>query len=260
MTGFLRGLAAYAKALPLIGKLGLWRYVGLTAVASLGVFAIVLPLFAGLGYWLVTLLHHGLFAGAAPWVSKLVGVVVFLGLLALGYLSYKHIILVVASPWMSTVARHVESHYRQFHHQRDGGAAFAKTHVGGSPEAAGAPDPGQATFKRSARLNLRLVARELMLSLPLLALSLIPGVNVVTTVLLLVVQSYFAGAGVLDVSLERTHDYASSLAYLRRHRGLATGIGAGFVGLMLTVVGVLVIPVWCAAAGAVAVHGERSRS
>ncbi len=249
MKGFVRGLGAYPKALPLIRKLGLWRYVGLTALVTLGLFVVILPLFAVLGYWLIAPLHQRLFAGVNPILSNLVILGIILGLLALAYLFYKHVILVVAGPWMTIVATRVGEHLRgEGAHKTQ--AAFAKTSTAAAED--------QASFARSLRLNLRLGARELLITVPLLLLGLVPGVNLVSVVLLLMTQSYFAGAGVLDVSLERTHDYRSSLAYLKTHRGLAIGLGSGFVALMLTVVGVLFIPVWCAAAGAVAVYEEHA--
>lgn len=244
--GVLRGLGAYGEALPLIRRLGLVSYVWRTAAVSVAIFIVIVPACVGLAVVVARPLRQYALAALPPLLSDLAVVALILAFLALGYLLYKHIILVVVSPWMSEVAGRVQDHLRREE------AAFAE------PVSPSSID--RSSFARSVRLNLRLAAREILLSLPLLLMGLIPGVNLVSALLLLLVQSYFAGAGVLDTSLERTHDYRSSLAYLKQHRGMAIGVGAGFVALMLTVIGVVLIPVWCAAAGAVAVHRQETRA
>ncbi len=225
MKGFATGLSGYAVVIPLFAKLGLWRYLVLTAAISVGV---ALGLLAGC---------VALFAWLNPdnawgWVRYAIAV----GLTAAGgLLFFKHIVLVLASPWMGTVAARVEDHFRK---------------TRGLPPAHHPPLSGGALLRRSLRLNLKLLVSELLWTIPLALLAFVPVLNLAATVVLLLVQSYFAGAGLLDYGMERALDYRQARAYIRGHRGLALGSGAGFVLLLLTGVGFLVAPAWSAAAAA----------
>ena len=233
------GCTAYARVLPLFGRLGLWRYVALTGLIALALLLAALPLAYFVAdatvQWIMS--AHQLYAsGVHPLLTNLAVFGVMLGLLALFALVYKHVLLVAAGPWMGAVAERVSAHYTELH----GGFAV--------PRQAGAPKGGSAA--RSIRLNARLLGKETLVSLPLLVASVVPFVNVASTALLFVTQSFYVGVGALDYSAERERDYRSSIAFFNEHKALATGVGIGFVLLLLTGVGVLLAPAWSAAAGA----------
>ena len=250
--GFFRGLSAYVAVVPLFSRLGLWRYVGLTAGISLAVLIALVPLALLSAEGLRVLVAR---AAVASWVADVFALAAALALIGVGLLTFKHLVLIAAAPWLGPVAERVLAHVEG---QRDR-ARRADHAYDRAPSTAAAPAPplSRKLLARSLRLNFRLSVRELLLSAPLLVALLIPGVNLIATALLFGVQSYFVGAGALDYALEGRHDYRATLGYLRRHRGVATGIGVGFMAMLLLAVGFLVAPAWSVAAGAYAVAQSR---
>ena len=106
-----------------------------------------------------------------------------------------------------------------------------------------------ASTARSVRINMRNMLRELVLTILLFISGLIPGLNMIALILLLLIQSYFAGFGIMDYYLERHYTYRESLSVVYRHKWAAIGLGAIFTMLFfIPVLGVLVAPYLCTAA------------
>lgn len=106
-----------------------------------------------------------------------------------------------------------------------------------------------ASTARSVRINMRNLLKELLLTTLLFISGLIPGLNLIALILLLLVQSYFAGFGIMDYYLERHFTYRESLQVVYNHKWAAIGVGAIFTMLFLIpVLGVLVAPYLCTAA------------
>ena len=234
LADFARGLRAYVAVVPLFGKLGLWRYVGITVAVSLGIFLLLLPLSllitqSSLSFWETHVTANPLLRNVLWFATEFI-------VLSIELLLFKRMVLVAASPWMGVVAARVEAHLL------------------------GAPVPevplSRKLMARALRLNLRLAWRELLFSLPLFVGMLVPVLGLLATMGLLLVQAFFVGAGALDYTLERRLGYGETLAFLNRRRGLAAGLGAGFVAMLFLLVGFLVAPVWSAAAGAYALHRD----
>ena len=250
LKGLMRGLGAYFQVIPLFSKLGLWRYVLLTAAIALGLLLVLVPVAIILGRLVYGLIATTLLKQLQEWSAlsqSLVIAVIILALLVVFALVYKHLLLVATAPWMSAVAARVTSHVQ----------AGKGVHRLGSDDAD--QEHETATWQRSIRLNLRLLTKELMYTLPLIVVGFIPGVNLLGAVALLAVQSFYVGVGSLDYAVERRYAYRPSIAFYNAHKGLAAGVGAGFVALMATGVGVLLAPAWSAAAGAYAYAMDASR-
>ena len=242
VPGVLIGLGAYVRVLRYIGRLRLLQYVLLTAAIALGLVVL-------LGLGLVLIYRSSGLSGLETDVSLAVQLWTLIKLVAwaaLGVLLFKRLVLVLAAPWLSPLARRVSA-FRQNQLQRP---EARSSRVGLAPKPAVDSAAKTATLGRAVRMNLWLTVVELAWTLPLLALSLVPGVAAVTGPLLLLVSSYFVGAGVLDLCVEERLNYDASRRYLRQHRGLALGIGLGFTALLLTGIGFLLAPAWSVAAGA----------
>ena len=238
--GFFEGVLAYFRVVPLFVRLKLWRFVGLTALIALLTAASIIALSVTYGPSLGEKLVHAITEGAYPLVQMVVSLAVSLIILLAGLLIYKHLVLILAAPWMSIVAERVARATTQ------SDLAHAHTHPIG-------------LIVRSARLNSRLFVRELLLTIPVFICTLVPVLTFPATVILLTIQAYFVGAGVLDYGLERDHNYVSSIQYFKNNRGLLLGIGAGFILLTLSVVGILVAPAWSVSAASYAYSKRVSR-
>jgi CysZ protein len=95
---------------------------------------------------------------------------------------------------------------------------------------------------RGLRIAIRNLVRELILTIPILLIGLIPIIGIFSTVLLFLMQAYFAGFGNMDYTLERHYDYKESVKFVKRNRGMATGNGIIFMlFLIIPVIGVILV-------------------
>ena len=93
---------------------------------------------------------------------------------------------------------------------------------------------------RGMRINVRNLVLEMILTLLLMILSLIPVVNLVTAVLIIYVQCYYAGFGNMDYTLERYLNYDQTKKFVRKHKGTAAGNGFVFhLILMIPIAGMM---------------------
>ena len=98
-----------------------------------------------------------------------------------------------------------------------------------------------ADLVRGIRIALRNIVRELFFTLILLLVGvIIPILSPFTTVAIFLLQSYYAGFGNMDYTLERRLGVSQSVGFVRRHRGLALGNGIVFVLLLMTLVGFII--------------------
>ena len=95
---------------------------------------------------------------------------------------------------------------------------------------------------RGIRINARNLFMELLFTIPILILSFIPIINIFTTILLFMVQAYYAGFGNMDYTLERHFNYGNSLKFVRSHSGIAMGNGMVFMAMLfIPVIGIILV-------------------
>lgn len=219
-----RGLAAYGEAFSLIRSLKLYKFMAIPLSISLSV-ALGVSFLA----WQIRTSATEYFKGFWPWefgaefMQGLGGMLGSLGVLFLGFIMTKYIVLALSAPFMSGVAERIRTHY--------------------APELRPNNDHQfWALLWRGLRLNLGNLIREIALTLLLFILSFIPPFGLITTPLLLLIQAYFVGVGNLDYSLEAFFNYRQSKSFLNQHRGLA--VGNGFIFNLLALipfVGVIIV-------------------
>ncbi len=232
IKGILQGLKTYATSFGLITKLGLWKYFAIPMLISL-ITAVIIGFTAwglsdNIGRWI---------SGIWPWdwgaetFATIASVFGALVIIAIGLILYKHIIMALSAPFMSPVSEKIETHILgEDHAHRD--TSF------------------NAQLWRGIRINVRNLSLELLLTIPILLFSLIPVIGIIGTILLFLVQAYYAGFGNMDYTLERHYNYDKSVQFVRNHKGHAIGNGIVFMlFLLIPIVGViLVLPISVTAA------------
>lgn len=224
---FIRSFLAYLPALNFVFKHGLSRYFLYSGLISLALGAVTL----GSAYWLaddvgglVTSLYP--YERGAGIIAKVSTVASGLTLGVVGLLLYKYILLILISPFMSPLAERVE-----------------EIETGVRPAAQGLGQIGYGMV-RGVRISLRNITKELLYTVVLLLLGLIPLFSIPATVLILAVQAYFMGFANTDYHLEKSHTVPQAIQYGKANRLSLTGNGAAFLLLLFVpVIGLLVAPV-----------------
>lgn len=218
------GIRAYGGTFKLINKLGLWKYFGIPMLISLLTFLIIGFSAYGLGDNVGALISKAwIWETGSETFRKIGNVIGGVLIIALGLIVYKHVVMALSAPFMSPVSEKIEQHLLGTDHvHRD--TTFAQQ------------------LWRGVRINVRNLLMEILFTIPILLLSLIPVVNIFTTVLLFLVQSYYAGFGNMDYTLERHFKYDESLKFVRNNSGVATGNGIVFMAMLLIpVIGIIFV-------------------
>lgn len=219
------GIKEYAGALELISKLKLWKYFIIPMLIS-----VVTAILIGVEAYLLSDNIGSIISKLWIWdwgkeiftsISNFVGAVI---ILIIGLILYKHIIMALSAPFMSPVSEKIEQHfYGDLKH------THRKT-------------TNTEQLIRGIRINIRNLIKELLITIPILLLKFIPIVNIFSTLLLFLVQAYYAGFGNMDYTLERHLNYKKSVDFVGKHKGFAIGNGIVFMlCLLIPIIGIIII-------------------
>ncbi|AUC14638.1 coproporphyrinogen III oxidase [Tenacibaculum sp. SZ-18] len=220
----INAVKAYFDSFEIINKLKLWKYflipVIISAATALIIASITYFLADDLGYYIAKLwpweFGKETFTAIGNFLSGV-------AIVTIGFILYKHIVLALSSPFMGPVSQKIESHFYGNRHMHK------KTSF-------------QESLARGIRISTRNIIRELLLTLVILILGLIPLIGIFSSVLLILVQAYYAGFGNMDYTLERHYSYKDSVTFVKRHRGTAIGNGLIFIlFLLIPVIGVVLV-------------------
>lgn len=219
------GIKAYFGAFSLISKLKLWKFFAIpmliSFVTAIVIFGSAYGLSDNIGGFISRIWIWDWGYETFSTISKFIGGLI---IIVIGLILFKHIIMALSAPFMSPVSEKIEAHFtgNPAHSHRD--TTFTQQ------------------LWRGIRINGRNLLMELLLTIPILLLKFIPIVNIFSTILLFMVQAYYAGFGNMDYTLERHFQYKDSLQFVRKHRGLAIGNGIVFIlFLLIPVVGVILV-------------------
>lgn len=230
------GVSGYLKYLPLISKLGLWRYIFIPML--LGMFLLIAVggsaygLSDNLGDWMTS--WYKWERGSAfvhtfsAWIA---GIIIFVG----GIIISKYLVMILASPFMSPMSEKIEAAHPQ---------AVSLT---------AQPLSAIAGILRGLRLASGNIFKELFFTaILLIAGIIIPFISPFTAVLIFLLQAYYAGGGNMDFTLERYYGVKESKRFVKANRGLAIGNGIVFMAMLMLGFGFLFAP----ALGTLAVTSE----
>ena len=220
----LNGIKAYGNSLKMIRELGLWKYFGVPILISfligilIGVFTWVFS--DHLGYLISKIWIWEWGAETFRSISTIIGA---MAIIAFGLIVYKHIVLALSAPFMGLVSEKIEAHI-----------------IGDDMNLRNSFNWG--LIWRGIRINTRNLMMELLLTIPILLIGFIPIIGLISTPLLFLVQSYYAGFGNMDYTLERHLSYRQSIQFVRNHKGIALGNGMVFMMLLLIpILGIILV-------------------
>lgn len=225
IKNIISGIKAYFGAFSLISKLRLWKYfaipMAISLVTAIIIFGSAYSLSDNIGAFISKIWIWDWGKETFSSISNFIGGLI---VLVIGIILFKHIIMALSAPFMSPVSEKIEAHF-----------------TGNLPHS-----NRKTTFMqqliRGIRINGRNLVMELLLTIPILLLKFIPIINIFSTILLFMVQAYYAGFGNMDYTLERHFKYKESLHFVRKHRGLAIGNGVVFIlFLLIPVIGVILV-------------------
>lgn len=227
IKNILRGIRAYVGTFKLISKLGLWKYFGVPMAISF--FTAILIAFSAwglsdnLGAFISKVWFWEWGAETFKTISEFIGALI---IIALGLILYRHIVMALSAPFMSPVSEKIEKHL------------YGVNNIDHAHR--NTTNAGQ--LWRGIRLNVRNLLMELMITIPIILIGFIPVIGIASSILLFLVQSYYAGFGNMDYTLERHFKYAESIQFVKKNRGLAIGNGIVFMlVLLIPVVGIILV-------------------
>lgn len=231
---FKSALGSYGHSMKLISELKLWKFFFVPILISLLVGIVLIwaawALSDNVGDYIASYWPFGFWENAIDTISTYLGGLL---LLVVGLLVYKHLVMAFAAPFMTPVSEKIEMHL-----------------TGRELDQTDSKEEYIAALMRGLRINLRNLIFELLLSLPLLILGIIPVINIITGFLLFYIQAYYSGFGNMDYTLERHRDFQGTVKFVKKNRGIAVGNGTGYLLLLLVpVFGIcLALPLSTAAA------------
>ncbi len=219
------GIKAYFGAFSLISKLKLWKYFAIpmliSFITAIIIFGSAYGLSDNIGGFIAKIWIWDWGKETFTTIGNILGGLI---VLVIGLILFKHIIMALSAPFMSPVSEKIEAH------------------LTGNPEHSHRDTSFMQQLWRGIRINGRNLLMELMLTIPILLLKFIPIVNIFSTILLFMVQAYYAGFGNMDYTLERHYKYSKSIQFVRKHRGLAIGNGIVFIlCLLIPIIGVILV-------------------
>lgn len=224
IKNILKGIRAYARTFKLINELRLWKYFGVPMAISFFIAVLI-----GFSAWGLSDNLGAFISKVWFWqwgsetfrsISNFVGAFV---IIALGIILYRHIVMALSAPFMSPVSEKIEKHLYGINHSHRNTSNASQ-------------------LWRGVRINVRNLLMELLFTIPIILIGFIPVVGIISTVLLFLVQSYYAGFGNMDYTLERHYKYSESIQFVRKNRGLAIGNGIVFMlMLLIPIVGIILV-------------------
>ena len=153
-------------------------------------------------------------------VSMILGGII---LISTGLILFKHLVMILSAPFMGPISKKIEDDF-----------------IGVTSQVQ-VSSPLTLMF-RSVKISSRNLFRELLFSIPILLLGIIPFIGFFSLIFLFLMQAYFAGFGNMDYTLERHFSYQKSIQFVKENKGIAIGNGLVFIlFLLIPFVGIIFI-------------------
>ena len=224
ISNLIDGLKAYLEAYEVISRLKLWRFFLIPMLISVLIFLNIVLVSISfsdeIGLYISSFWSWDFGKETINTVSMILGGII---LISIGLIVFKHLVMILSAPFMGPISKKIEDDFT---------GVTSQTQVS---------SPLTLMF-RSIKISSRNLFRELLLSIPILILGLIPLIGFLSLFLLFLMQAYFAGFGNMDYTLERHFSYQKSIQFVKANKGIAIGNGLVFMlFLLIPFVGIILI-------------------
>ncbi len=226
---FYNGLKSYAKAHRLIIKYKLWPYLAIPGILSICyiIFLIILGsnYLPGMSEYVNESLIPEFLQGDV--METVLSIFLWIFLLLIGYISYREVVLILFSPVLSFISEKVETVV----YNREALPFNIKNII--------------SDIIRGIKIEAKSIVKMIIYTIIAWLLVLIPVIGaVISPVIILLIQSYYGGLRFVDYTLERKrYSVEESLFFVRSNKANITGVGIGFVLiLMIPVLGWFLAP------------------
>ena len=224
ISNLIDGLKAYLEAYRVISRLKLWRFFMIPMLISVVVFLSVVLVSISfsevIGLYISSFWSWDFGKETINTVSMILGGVI---LISIGLILFKHLVMILSAPFMGPISKKIEDDF-----------------IGVTSQVQ-VSSPLTLMF-RSVKISSRNLFRELLFSIPILLLGIIPFIGFFSLIFLFLMQAYFAGFGNMDYTLERHFSYQKSIQFVKKNKGIAIGNGLVFIlFLLIPFVGIIFI-------------------
>jgi len=224
ISNLIDGLKAYLEAYRVISRLKLWRFFMIPMLISVVVFLSVVLVSISfsevIGLYISSFWSWDFGKETINTVSMILGGII---LISTGLILFKHLVMILSAPFMGPISKKIEDDF-----------------IGVTSQVQ-VSSPLTLMF-RSLKISSRNLFRELLFSIPILLLGLIPFIGFFSLIFLFLMQAYFAGFGNMDYTLERHFSYQKSIQFVKKNKGIAIGNGLVFIlFLLIPFVGIIFI-------------------
>lgn len=224
ISNLIDGLKAYLEAYRVISRLKLWRFFMIPMLISVVVFLSVVLVSISfsevIGLYISSFWSWDFGKETINTVSMILGGII---LISTGLILFKHLVMILSAPFMGPISKKIEDDF-----------------IGVTSQVQ-VSSPLTLMF-RSLKISSRNLFRELLFSIPILLLGIIPFIGFFSLIFLFLMQAYFAGFGNMDYTLERHFSYQKSIQFVKKNKGIAIGNGLVFMlFLLIPFLGVILV-------------------
>jgi len=224
ISNLIDGLKAYLEAYRVISRLKLWRFFMIPMLISVVVFLSVVLVSISfsevIGLYISSFWSWDFGKETINTVNMILGGII---LISIGLILFKHLVMILSAPFMGPISKKIEDDF-----------------IGVTSQVQ-VSSPLTLMF-RSLKISSRNLFRELLFSIPILLLGIIPFIGFFSLIFLFLMQAYFAGFGNMDYTLERHFSYQKSIQFVKKNKGIAIGNGLVFMlFLLIPFVGIIFI-------------------
>ena len=224
ISNLIDGLKAYLEAYQVISRLKLWRFFMIPMLISVLIFLNIVLVSISfsdeIGLYISSFWSWDFGKETINTVSMILGGII---LISIGLILFKHLVMILSAPFMGPISKKIEDDF-----------------IGVTSQVQ-VSSPLTLMF-RSVKISSRNLFRELLFSIPILLLGLIPFIGFFSLIFLFLMQAYFAGFGNMDYTLERHFSYQKSIQFVKENKGIAIGNGLVFMlFLLIPFVGIIFI-------------------